>query len=1142
MKRTLTLGLILVFFLTSFAFAEQPKMKKVEQPEDIPTFFGYVQGEIIVQFEQAQNKLTTTRTTDGIIQLGIASLDEISRKYEVTGMRKLFPGSEPKMIKGKTFDLSRYYKIKFDPMADVETVLEEYRNDPNVISVEPIGIHRTFATPNDGSYPDQWHLNQASDHDIDAPEAWDVETGDGAVIVAILDSGVRYFHKDLGGSDASYSNPQGADGNMWINWAEKNGASGVDDDGNGFVDDWVGWDFVDGGSNCWSGEDCDYQDNDPRDFNGHGTHCAGNVGAINNNGYATCAPSGGWGNGTLQPTGNGVKVMACRIGWSGRYWFYEVGYVRMDFIAEALYYAADNGARIASCSWGSSNTGGLDAALDYFVASGGLVFKAAGNDGSQTADYMCGRSDVISVAATDSTDNAADFTTYGTWVDICAPGTGILSSYHDHGDPQSDYVAAIDGTSMATPLAASVAALIWSQNLSWSASQVENQLYASAENIDAYLSSAYIGKMGAGRINAFEAVNTGTPPPAADFSGSPTSGCAALTVNFTDLSSGDITSWDWDFGDGGSSTAQNPSHQYSSAGTYTVSLTVTGPGGSDTETKTNYITVNGPPTAGFSGSPTSGTEPLTVSFTDQSTGGATSWDWDFGDGGTSTAQNPTHEYTTAGTYTVTLTATNACGSDIETKTDYITVNPCVAPTADFAGSPTSGDAPLTVSFTDQSSGNPSSWDWDFGDGGTSTAQNPSHEYTTAGTYTVTLTATNACGSDIETKTDYITVTEPTPAPVAAFSGTPTSGCAPLTVAFTDESTGEITSWDWDFGDGGTSTAQNPSHEYISGGTYTVSLTVTGPGGSDTETKTDYVTVNVAPTAGFSGSPTSGDYPLTVNFTDQSSGNPTSWDWDFGDGGTSTAQNPSHEYTTAGTYTVTLTAANACGSDIETKTDYITVTEPSLNTMHVHSISVSRQTFWLWSRGVATVTIYDQNNNPVSSATVYGSFSGPTSSNVNGTTNSSGQVTFTTGYIRTPSSQWCFEVTNVVKTDWTYDSGANQVTKACEDGPVYNSGSGDSQIASFDDVTAIPQSFGLDQNYPNPFNPMTTISFTLPTAGFVNLEVYNIAGQRVDVVVNEYLSAGPQSFDWDGSNQASGVYLYRLSYDGMVETKKMILLK
>ena len=113
-----------------------------------------------------------------------------------------------------------------------------------VEKVEPIGVHAMYATPNDFYYSYQWHLNQVSDHDIDAPEAWDVEVGADATVVAILDSGTRYYHPDLGGVNASPTTPEASRGNMWINDAELNGSAGVDDDGNGYVDDWIGYDLI----------------------------------------------------------------------------------------------------------------------------------------------------------------------------------------------------------------------------------------------------------------------------------------------------------------------------------------------------------------------------------------------------------------------------------------------------------------------------------------------------------------------------------------------------------------------------------------------------------------------------------------------------------------------------------------------------------------------------------------------------------------------------------------------------------------------------------------------------------------------------------------------------------------------------------
>ncbi len=170
--------------------------------------------------------------------------------------------------------------------------------------------------------------------------------------------------------------------------------------------------------------------------------------------------------------------------------------------------------------------------------------------------------------------------------------------------------------------------------------------------------------------------------------------------------------------------------------------------------------------------------------------------------------------------------------------------PCpVTPVADFTTDTTSGQAPLAVQFTDTSTNAPTSWAWDFdGNGSTdSTAQNPLFTYTGAGTYTVALTATNAAGSDPVTKTNLITVSPP-PAPVANFSGTPTSGTMPLTVAFSDLSTNGPTGWAWTFGDGGTSTLQNPSHTYALNGTYTVALTASNGTGPNTLTRVAYITV------------------------------------------------------------------------------------------------------------------------------------------------------------------------------------------------------------------------------------------------------------------------------------------------------------
>ena len=362
-------------------------------------------------------------------------------------------------------------------------------------------------------------------------------------------------------------------------------------------------------------------------------------------------------------------------------------------------------------------------------------------------------------------------------------------------------------------------------------------------------------------------------PPVASFFGSPTSGTAPLTVGFTDTSANSPKLWSWNFGDGNTSTAENPSNTYTTAGVYPVSLTATNAAGANTATQTGYITVSAAPVASFYASETSGTAPLTVQFTDTSTNSPASWLWDFGDGNTSTTQNPEKTYATAGVYTVSLTVTSTAGSNTDTETGYITVGD--VPAASFYASETSGTAPLTVQFTDTSTNSPTSWSWNFGDGETSVEQSPSHTYSDPGTYTVSLTVVNNAGSNKATETDYVEVstsavtqatvaTTQTPTPVPtfpeiSFSGTPTAGTAPLTVQFTLSASGSPTSLLWDFGDGGTSTESNPSYTYIIPGTYSVILTAKYPGGSKPVTKLSYITVN--PGSGSTGSPLSPLIPL-----------------------------------------------------------------------------------------------------------------------------------------------------------------------------------------------------------------------------------------------------------------------------------------
>jgi PKD repeat protein len=329
-------------------------------------------------------------------------------------------------------------------------------------------------------------------------------------------------------------------------------------------------------------------------------------------------------------------------------------------------------------------------------------------------------------------------------------------------------------------------------------------------------------------------------PPQAKFSANPLTGTAPLTVTYTDQSSGGVVyEYEWWFGDGYTSTLQNPIHTYQDPGTYTVTLAVNGPGGSDSHTEVSYITVYQPAQADFVGTPLVGQAPLTVTFTDTSTGTVTTWLWEFGDGGTSTSQHPTHTYTLTGTFSVSLTIDGPSGTDTKVETGYIRVSdePLIA---SFTAFPTDGPAPLDVEFTDGSVGSITAWLWDFGDGYTSTLPSPGHIYTAPGVYTVTLVISGATGTDRLTRPSYIEVYDPV---YADFAAEPTSGDAPLVVTFTNASRGDYTSCLWEFGDQTTSPLHSPTHTYDAAGVYTVTLTISGLGGIDTRTKESYITVS-----------------------------------------------------------------------------------------------------------------------------------------------------------------------------------------------------------------------------------------------------------------------------------------------------------
>lgn len=269
---------------------------------------------------------------------------------------------------------------------------------------------------------------------------------------------------------------------------------------------------------------------------------------------------------------------------------------------------------------------------------------------------------------------------------------------------------------------------------------------------DYYMIANYVNPDGSSNASNTASVEV-VVSPTADFEATPRSGSYPLEVTFNNLSE-NATQYTWDFGDDNSSTDENPAHTYAARGTYTVALTASSDYGSATETKTDYIYVTDQQiVVNFSASPTIGTFPHEVTFTNSTTG-ATNYSWDFGDGNTSTDENPIHTYSEAGIYSVKLTASNEDFEESLTKSSYIFVK-WPDPIAQFSAAPLTGIDPLTVTFTDESE-YVQNWNWDFGDGETSTEQNPEHVYT-KGTYQVKLSVSNADGNDTEVKENYITV-------------------------------------------------------------------------------------------------------------------------------------------------------------------------------------------------------------------------------------------------------------------------------------------------------------------------------------------------------------------------------------------------
>jgi subtilisin family serine protease len=411
-------------------------------------------------------------------RFGIPSLDAISERLEVRRVERMFRTRRDK-ARSDLPDLSRIFRVTVPDGADVRRAALLFARDPSVEYAEPIPVAHIDETPDDPSFSRQWYLPQ-----IMAEAAWDVHKGeDGAeVVVGITDTGVAWRHEDL--VENIYQNlGEDADGDGKV--IEESGGSwifdpddenGIDDDGNGYPDDFVGWNFF---------NDEGGQDNDPDDPDGHGTHVAGLAAARTDNGIGIASIS--WNVKILSASGSNADSDD-----------------QVERTVGPVVYLAENGADIINMSWGMATYSQLlQDVMDYARARGSLLVAAAGNDSTTELHYPSALPGVVSVAAVSSGDRLAFYSSRGISVDLTAPGGSVVEGLRST-IPPSGYGDS-NGTSMASPVAAGVFALVKSRNPSWSNERLIEQVLGTADPIDE-LNTSVTGLIGEGRVNAFRAL------------------------------------------------------------------------------------------------------------------------------------------------------------------------------------------------------------------------------------------------------------------------------------------------------------------------------------------------------------------------------------------------------------------------------------------------------------------------------------------------------------------------------------------------------------------------------------------------------------------------------------------------------------
>ena len=622
-----------------------------------------------------------------------------------------------------------------------------------------------------------------------------------------------------------------------------------------------------------------------------------------------------------------------------------------------------------------------------------------------------------------------------------------------------------------------------------------------------------------------------------------------LEVSFTNLSV-NADSYAWDFGDNNTSNEENPIHIYNESGNYIVTLTTTNNCGSNTVTQ--EISILTAPLAGFEFTPQQGCIPLTVQFESTTVGQVENYTWTFEGGtpSTSTEANPIVVYNNPGIFSVSLEVSNASGTDFISQNQIIEALPIPIPSF------TTSSEGLTLSIAN-SSLYADTYFWEFGDGNTSTEENPVHTYQADGNYTVSLTVENNCASF--SVNQNITIIS---APTASFNAEPNQGCAPLMVQYASTSNGQIDSYEWTF-EGGTpasSTEPNPIVMYNEPGLYSTSLEVSNSVGSDLIESINSIEVLPGIEESFFTYTTNGN---TVNFTNNAL-NGNDFFWNFGDTNTSTEENPVHTYLASGTYLVELTISNACETSTIMQEIHVGIELPAVAfdfnytdncapaTINFTDSSTGNPTEWLWTfEGGEPTSSTEQNPTVIYYET--GSFDVQLSvTNAAGTSSIvSDEIIEVNGipvanFDFTDQGNNTYQFNNLSQYgdnfEWLFGDG----TSSTESSPIHTYDEAGSYSVVFivendcgtavitEEIIITNTTIQLNPDnillYPNPSNGQFTIDLSETKLDVDGLKIYNTLGQ----VVQNFNIDSNNPVQIDLSKKASGIYYVELqSNEGLI---------